>query len=195
MRLSRSCLAAAFALALLAPSALAQTTFTVTATTDANQNGLGVGSGTSGDLRYCINQANAFPLSAGSETINFNLPANSTITLGANILPPLNPGRNGAVGANSNSLLIDGSTATNLTISGNNNGYGIFMAYSGTITIQNLALANGSAYGGSGSAGGAGMGAGGGILVNNLANVTAQGVTFNNDRAQGGSGGGGGGVM
>ncbi|HEY1376108.1 MAG TPA: hypothetical protein VGF55_04910, partial [Gemmataceae bacterium] len=95
------------AVLLLAPAALAQTTFTVTATTDANPNGPGVGSGTSGDLRYCINQTNALPLGVTSATINFSLPANSTITI-ANLLPPLNPGRNGALGANGTSLLIDG---------------------------------------------------------------------------------------
>src|SRR5947209_20139633 len=87
-------------------SAPTQTTFTGTATTDASPTGLGVGSGTSGDLRYCIHQANALSLSGQTVTIDFSLPVNSTITLGNNILPPLNPGRNGQLGANSNSLLI-----------------------------------------------------------------------------------------
>src|SRR3954451_11940470 len=108
-------------------SAPPQTTFTVTATTDASATGLGVGSGTSGDLRYCIHQANALNLTGQSVTINFGLPATSTITLGNNILPPLNPGRNGQLGANTNSLLIDGSTASGLTIDGGNNGFGIVM--------------------------------------------------------------------
>src|SRR5947209_19309534 len=99
-------------------SAPTQTTFTVTATTDASPFGLGVGSGTSGDLRYCIHQANALSLSGQAVTINFSLPASSTVTLGNNILPPLNPGRNGQLGPNSNSLVIDGSTAPGLTIDG-----------------------------------------------------------------------------
>src|SRR5437588_3707407 len=128
---------AAAAVALMAAAAPAQT-FTVTATTDANPTGLGVGSGASGDLRYCIHQANLLSLSGGSVTINFNLPISSTITLGSNILPPLNPGRNGQLGANTNSLLINGSTATNLSIDGASLGKGMFMAYSGNITIQNL---------------------------------------------------------
>ena len=81
-------------------------------------------------------------LSGQTATINFNLPANSTITI-AKLLPPLNPGRNGLLGANNNSLLIDGSTATNLAINGNNLGYGIFTAYAGNITIQGLSLVNG----------------------------------------------------
>ncbi|HEY1378385.1 MAG TPA: hypothetical protein VGF55_16420, partial [Gemmataceae bacterium] len=88
---------ASLLLALFAPAALAQTTFTVTAATDASSGGLGSGSGASGDLRYCINQANTLSLSGQPVTINFNLPANSTITI-TNMLPPLNPGRNGQLG-------------------------------------------------------------------------------------------------
>src|SRR3982751_2727927 len=118
MRPPRPHLLAALAITVLAPVAPAQTTFTVTATTDANPFGLGVGSGTSGDLRYCIHQANALTLSGQTATINFSLLPNSTVTLGNNILPPLTPGRNGQLGANANSLLIDGSTAVNLTING-----------------------------------------------------------------------------
>src|SRR5947209_7931302 len=164
---------AAAAVALLAAAASAQT-FTVTATTDANPTGLGVGSGTSGDLRYCIHQANLLSLSGGSVTINFNLPSNSTIALGSNILPPLNAGRSGQLGTNSNSLLIDGSTVAGLSIDGGGSGYGIFMAYSGNVKIQNLTLANGFAVGGAGAAhAGGGAGLGGGILVNDLASVTA----------------------
>ncbi|MBI4751355.1 MAG: VCBS repeat-containing protein [Acidobacteria bacterium] len=50
-------------------------TFTVISTSDT-----GAGSGTSGDLRYCITQANASP---GADTINFNIPGAGvqTITL------------------------------------------------------------------------------------------------------------------
>ena len=52
-------LVATLVIASLAATASGQTTFAVTATTDTSPNGLGVGSGTSGDLRYCIHQANA----------------------------------------------------------------------------------------------------------------------------------------
>ena len=97
MRLLAVGLFALPALALFVTAAPAQTTFTVTATTDTNSTGTGVGSGASGDLRYCIDQANALNLSGGSATINFSLPANSTITI-ANLLPPLNLGRSGQRG-------------------------------------------------------------------------------------------------
>jgi hypothetical protein len=168
--------------------ARAQTTFTVNATTDTNPNGPGVGSGSSGDLRYCIDQANALSLSGQTVTINFNLPANSALDV-LNLLPPLNPGRNGQLGANNNRLLIDGSTATNLTIGGNNLGTGIFAAYAGGITIKDVTLAGGYAKGGNGAGGGGGgAGLGGGLLVNSLANVTLQSVTFENCQAYGGAG-------
>ena len=149
MSTSRRNFLALACLVLLSSASPGQTTFTVTATTDANPTGLGAGSGTTGDLRYCIHQANALSLSGQTETINFNLVPNSTITL-ANLLPPLNPGRTGQLGANTNSLLIDGSTALNLTIDGASRGTGIFTAYAGTITIKNVTLANGFAVGGAG---------------------------------------------
>ena len=87
--------------------------FTVTSTTDTNvafaivggQLDLGgVGSGASGDLRYCISQANETP---GPNEIDFNVPANSTIALNQMLMI-------------FNDVTIRGDTATNLTIRGQN---------------------------------------------------------------------------
>ena len=91
------------------------------------------------------------------------------------------------------------STASGLTVSGNNLGTGVFFAYAGTITIQDLTIRDGLALGGNGAAtfgpgGGGGAGLGGGLLVNNVASVTAQNVTFDNMLARGGNGGAGNGA-
>ena len=95
-----------------------------------------------------------------------------------------------------------------LTIDGRNNGLdgagafrGLF-AYSGTITVQNLAINNTVAQGGGGGGEGAGGGAGlgGGLFVAGTnaglasgAAVTLDNVTFSYNTAIGGTGGGGGG--
>jgi CSLREA domain-containing protein len=57
-------------------------------------------------LREAITAANNSP---GEDSINFSLPANATITLNGNQLPII-----------SGTLTIDGSTAVNLTINGDN---------------------------------------------------------------------------
>src|SRR4029077_13619864 len=69
------------AAAVLVPPNLSANTFTVTATTDT-----GAGSGTSGDVRYCLTQANAD--NTTPRVINFAIPGNGvqTITL-ASVLP------------------------------------------------------------------------------------------------------------
>jgi hypothetical protein len=60
------------------------------------------------------------------------------------------------------------------------------------VTIENLTLAHGAAYGGGGSGeGGGGMGAGGALFVGGAADVTLQGVAFDTNTAIGGNGGGG----
>ena len=73
-------------------------TYTVNATTDT-----GSGSGLSGDLRYCITQANSNP----GSTINFSVAANSTITLSSNMVPI------------QTNMTIDGSGSSGLKIDGN----------------------------------------------------------------------------
>ncbi len=136
-------------------------------------------SGATGTLRWAINQANATP----GSTINFAAGlANQTINLSSSL--PL-------IEAN---VTIDGAGAPGLTISGGNTSR-VFFVDHGTVTIQNLTIANGFAQGGSGGAGlsggGGGMGAGGALFVNQNANVALQGVLFENNHVVGGTGGAG----
>ena len=174
---------------------LTPTTFTVTSTTDTNvafaivggQLDLGgVGSGVSGDLRYCISQANE---TSGPNVIDFNVPANSTIALNQMLMIY-------------NDVTIRGDTATNLTISGQGL-YRVLYINNGTVNLDNLTIADGLAQGGDGGfGGGGGAGLGGGLLINSGL-VTLSNVAFDQDQAIGGngsdkantgSGGGGGGL-
>ncbi len=95
--------------------------------------------------------------------------------------------------------------ANGATIDGQNTYNGLFV-YAGTVTIENLTIANALAKGGAGGGGGGGgAGLGGGLFVGaNVAGdagaVTLTNVTFKNDTAAGGSGasgstGGGGGLL
>jgi len=60
------------------------------------------------------------------------------------------------------------------------------------VTIENLTLSHGAAYGGAGSGeGGGGMGAGGALFVGGAADVTLQDVVFDANQAFGGNGGSG----
>ena len=166
---------------------LTPTTFTVNLTTDTNvafgitagqldmggeQNGTDAG-----DLRYCLSQANMTP---GPNTIDFAVPASSTIVLNQVLMIY-------------NDVIIDGSTTTNLTISGGGTSR-VFFVTAGNITIEGLTIANGLAQGGAGANGVAGAGAGGRRYGRRLANQQRRGggsnnVTFTNDKAQGGAGG------
>jgi hypothetical protein len=98
-------------------------------------------------------------------------------------------------------LTISGTTAGGgrYTLSGAGN-YRGFFAYSGSVTIQNLVIANTAAVGGNGGAyrasgsgagfgGGGGAGLGGGLFVGANAKVTLSYVNFSGDKAQGGNGG------
>jgi Hint domain/Passenger-associated-transport-repeat len=86
-------------------------------------------------------------------------------------------------------LTIDGNGNT---LSGANTYSGLF-AYSGAVTIDDLAIENTVAQGGSGGdakrPGGGGAGLGGGLFVASGANVTLSDVTFSNNTARGGAGG------
>jgi hypothetical protein len=151
-------------------------TFTV-----SNTNNSGVGS-----LRQAIDDANN---TAGADVIVFNSTlANQTITVVSPFL------------VITSDMTINGSGAANLTISGGNTSR-IFWIQNGTITIQNLTLADGYAKGGDGSGGG--MGAGGAIFMhegrqdpsnNNLLSGSIDlrlvNVILKNNKAIGGSGGG-----
>ncbi len=154
-------------------SARADNTFVVNSALD---------NGSPGTLRWAIDQANA--AGAGTQSITFSLPSGATITLSSS-LPALNNG--------SGSIVVDGSGANNLTISGNNTSR-VFFVYAGNVTISNLNVANGLAKGGNGgnnplNGGDGGLGAGGALFVNQGANVTVQDVTFNGNSAVGGTGG------
>ncbi|MBV5310365.1 choice-of-anchor Q domain-containing protein, partial [Chromatium okenii] len=101
--------------------------------------------------------------------------------------------------------------ATSLTVSGNNhtisgnNAYRVFWVESGTVSLENLTIANGKAQGGTGNAsngsGGGGAGLGGGVFVNG-GTVSLDTVIFSSNTAAGGTsstvttglGGGGGGM-
>jgi len=142
---------------------------------------------TSGTLRYAI--ANA----ASSDTINFTLAANSTISLTAP-LPPIMQS-NLTI---DNSVVSGASGAASLTISGNNL-YSIFFVYNGATGFQlngsngGMTLSGGHSTGGAGGAGywggGGGLGAGGALFVNNTALVTATDIYFTANQAVGGAGG------
>jgi autotransporter-associated beta strand protein len=91
------------------------------------------------------------------------------------------------------SLTISGAAANggSYTLSGAGKFRGFF-AYTGAVTIQNLAIDDTLAKGGAGAgSGGGGAGLGGGLFVGAAAQVTLSGVTFSSDAAKGGDGGGG----
>ena len=136
----------------------------------------------SGSLRQAIDDANN---TAGADVIVFDgALANQTITV---ISPFL---------VITSDVTINGSGASNLTISGGNASR-IFWIQNGTITIQNLTLADGYAKGGNGAGGG--MGAGGAIFMHEgkqggtgSIDLRLVNVTLKNNKAIGGNGGGGG---
>ncbi|MCQ4159243.1 hypothetical protein NON00_04815, partial [Roseomonas sp. GC11] len=143
------------------------TTYTVTQAADSGNTA------TSGTLSWAISQANANP----GSTITFSSSlANTTLVISAP-LPII-----------SSSVTIDGSGASGLTISGNNQNR-VFFVDGGTVTVENLTIANGRATGGNGaSGGGGGLGAGGAIFVNSGA-LAVSNVTFSSNSAVGGTGG------
>lgn len=150
--------------------------------------------GGANSLRDCINQVNAG--SDTNNTISFSAGmASATINLTTH-LPGIQK-----------NVAIDGSGKAGLTINGGNS-HGIFFVYSGTVSIENMTLNQGRSQGGNGGSaqfgGGGGLGAGGAVFVNNLANVTLADVSLSNNTAVGGNGanstagsflGGGGGGM
>ncbi|WP_295437888.1 hypothetical protein [uncultured Thiodictyon sp.] len=80
------------------------------------------------------------------------------------------------------------------TVSGNNQ-YRVFFAQQGTVSLNNLTIADGKAQGGNGGVGaGGGAGLGGGLFVN-AAQVQLSGVQFTGNGGNGVSSNGGGGGM
>lgn len=120
-------------------------------------------------LREAINAANT---NGGHDTIQFDLPNNSTIVLGGTQLPVI-----------TDSLYIDGNTAVSLTISGNNASR-IFEIGTGTaVSLTRLTISNGlvtSTHP---------IRNGGGIYVNPFANVTINNSTIANNTAMNNGGG------
>ncbi|MDE3132378.1 MAG: hypothetical protein KGL16_14600, partial [Acidobacteriota bacterium] len=127
-----------------------------------------------GSLRAALTAVDTAP--SPPDVIDFS-PGIGTITL-ASELPAL-----------TQSVAIDGNGAT---IDGAGTYRGLF-AYSGTIAISDLTIADALATGGAGGAGdgagGGGAGLGGGLFVASGATVTLSGVSFSDDGAQGGAGG------
>lgn len=118
------------ALTSLGVMAAPMASFTVDRLTDANP-GSGQGSGSAGDLRYCLMQANA---ASGPDTINFS------VTGTINLAGPL-PGINGG-------LTINGPGANQLTVRRNSGGsYRIFnIPNPGQgVSISGLTLSDGAA--------------------------------------------------
>ena len=126
--------------------------YTVDATTDT-----GAGSGTSGDLRYAITQANANP----GSTIQFAV--SGTIAL-ASELPTI-----------SADLTINGPGASNLTVQGTSFSR-VLENNNATVAISGLTFAGGTSA--SNQTGGA--------LFNNLGTVTLTGCTFTGNSSSGG---------
>jgi hypothetical protein len=105
-------------------------TFTVNSTGDS-----GTGSGFTGDLRYCITQANA---ASGRNTIDFNFTTPATIRLNSP-LPTIEDNLT-IDGPGANLLTIDGQGTTNILTTGSAS-----QVVRHTVAISGLTLANGSA--------------------------------------------------
>ncbi|HEY1977361.1 MAG TPA: hypothetical protein VGG89_12480 [Candidatus Baltobacteraceae bacterium] len=164
------------------PFGIYSQTSEVTLSSDSNAGSAGQGAGTSGDLRYAMNQANGNP----GTLITFNCGTPCTITLSGPL--PL-------ISAN---MILDGSTFGNVIIDGNST-YRAFFVDTGSVTFANLQIQHASATGGAGgtvaangngSSGGGGAGLGAGIFVNQSgAHVNVVNDYFLNDAVTGGAGG------
>lgn len=103
--------------------------FTVNALTDSNSSGGGVGSGTTGDLRYVIVNAN---MAGGANSAEFQAGLSGAITLG-NTLPAI-----------TNNLAISGPVIGSVVVNGNAKGT-VFTINSGTnVSFSNLTITGGS---------------------------------------------------
>jgi hypothetical protein len=148
-------------------------TYTVSSTADNN-----AGTGTSGTLRFCINQANA---ATGSSNILFSIPG--TITL-VDSLPPIGPNIT-SISSNGNAIVINGQNLNQVFFIQT----GASLSIGSAISVQNGASIGGAGGAGTGNGGGGALGAGGGIFVADGASVTVQGISFNDCQAAGGAGG------
>jgi hypothetical protein len=108
---------------------LPATTFTVNLNTDTGGPGGQMVTPTSGDLRYCISQAD-LPANAGS-TIDFAI-SNTTVTLTQGVLT-----------ISQNLSIVGPGASSPITVSGNH-ASGVFDITTGTVTLSGLTIANGS---------------------------------------------------
>ncbi len=166
-------LSAALPLCLVAPAWAGQlpaTTLTVTKSTDGEEEGT---------LRWAINEANA-----SSDAVIITFDAGVTRVELADDLPIITKG--------GDALKITGNGANQLTIDGND-AHQVFRVQTGTVTIEDLTIADGRAQGGAGgdgiSGGGGGLGAGGALFVDENAAVIVQDVVLSGNQARGGAGG------
>ena len=119
---------------------------------------------------------------AAHTNYTFNFAANSTVGL-ASALAAINL-------ASGSSLTINGNTST---IDGNGSQRGL-LVFSGNVAINNLAITNAQAQGGSGGnggsfGGGGGAGLGGALFVASGAQVSVSNVSLTGNNALGGNGG------
>ncbi len=171
-------------------SRVTPTAYTVTIAGDTASGSGGEGSGTSGDLRFCLNQAGAdqkadtitFASSLAGQTIQLAGFGNGKYGTTAFVVNP------------SANITVDGSAAPGLTVSGGGNTRLFVVTGGGQLTLKNLTVANGYSKGGNGSSSadaGGGAGMGGAVFVDgNTSSFTAQGCTFVNNQAVGGNGSG-----
>ncbi len=144
------------------------TIYMVNVATDSAAATGGLGTGMTGDLRYCISQANGNPSSAGSvirfASTVFSASKPRTITLAA----PLTLSETGGP------EVIDGPGASVVTMSGGEE-FEVFSVNTGvTATLSGLAIANGWGGGNAFIAGGAGG-------INNSGKLTVSGCSVTHD--------------
>ncbi len=148
------------------------TTFTVTTEDELNAAIRSIdvgGSNAAANTAYTIHVTATISLL--DDLLAFNLPSGASVTV---------QGTNGS------------GSAEAQTIDGNHDQRGFFV-YAGTVTLQNLDIANAQALGGAGvGLGGGGAGLGGGLFVASGGDVTLSNVGFSGDSATGGAGGGSG---
>ena len=170
------------------------TTYTVDVATDSSGSSAGSGSGTTGDLRYVLDQA--ILDDGAADTIVFDptvFGTPQTITLNAKLdTDPLNVGvfsQTAFVLGGAAKITIDGPLA-GVTIDGGGKVRLFAVTANASLTLNDLTLTGGLATGGAAATeGGGGMGAGGAVFDDG-GSFTAQGCTFTNDDAKGGGGGG-----
>lgn len=178
--------------------------YVVNVGTDASVSSGGSGSGTTGELRYVLNQIlnNQAQGLDGSDIIAVTFTVGS-VTL-SNHLPPIN------LFDTYNTITIGNSSGSPVSINGGgtfsgeitSGGYRPFFIRQGNVTLQNLDITNCTAQGGNGSeGGGGGMGAGAAVFID-TATVNFNNVTFSSNSAIAGRGaalfsgiGGGGGGL